>query len=405
MASNWQKLPNPPQLREFPFNVFTRFLAGRDIRATAEQREAFRQYAHVGDPLADAVVAMFARFPAGQGRRMFEMALESGIESVDNPPEELVAFFAQVDARPYWLDDAKLELAARVSMRTGVVGLGLALPGLALTGGYLSSRADKPLVGTGNLNLQAAAPRRLHETAQWLIDVTSPGGLERFATGFKGVSRVRLMHALVRGAMNRRDDWDYENWDTPINQIQLAGTLMLFSLANLAGCQAMGMSFSDTEREAVFHFWRYVGQLMGIHPELVPTSEEDTWRLFWLEADTEFLPDEDSYSLTQALHGSTQDEPAFMRLSRAYLSSYSRLILGKTHADHLGLIDSKSMQAAVLGTSVVNWFFERRNVLPGMTRISEEFGHFARRQIVSRGMAQTGGDRTYRQHDKLATAS
>lgn len=294
MASSWQKLPNPPQLREFPFNVFTRFLAGRDIRATAEQRETFRQYAHVGDPLADAVVAMFTRFPAGQGRRMFEMALESGIESVDNPPEELVAFFTQVDARPYWLDDAKLELAARVSMRTGVVGLGLALPGLALTGGYLSSRADKPLVGTGNLNLQAAAPRRLHETAQWLIDVTSPGGLERFATGFKGVSRVRLMHALVRGAMNRRDDWDYENWDTPINQIQLAGTLMLFSLANLAGCQAMGMSFSDTEREAVFHFWRYVGQLMGIHPELVPTSEEDTWRLFWLEADTEFLPDEET---------------------------------------------------------------------------------------------------------------
>lgn len=57
-------------------------------------------------------------------------------------------------------------------MRTGVVGLGLALPGLALTGGYLSSRADKPLVGTGNL--QAMAPRRLNETAQWLIDVTSP---------------------------------------------------------------------------------------------------------------------------------------------------------------------------------------------------------------------------------------
>ncbi|YCU38521.1 oxygenase MpaB family protein [Mycobacteroides abscessus] len=297
MASNWQKLPNPPQLREFPFNVFARFLPGRDIRATAEQRESFRRFAHAGDPLADAVVAMFARFPVGQGRRMFETAIEEGIDAVENPPEELVAFFEQIDARPYWLDDKKLELAARVSMRTGVVGLGLALPGLALTGGYLSSRADKPLVGTGNL--QAMAPRRLNETAQWLIDVTSPGGLDRFSPGFKGIPRVRLMHALVRAAMNRRDDWDYEAWDSPVNQIQLAGTLMLFSLANLAGCQAMGMSFSDSERESVFHFWRYVGLLMGIHPELVPTSEEDTWRLFWLEADTEFLPDDDSYALTQ----------------------------------------------------------------------------------------------------------
>ncbi|SLF93708.1 oxygenase MpaB family protein [Mycobacteroides abscessus] len=403
MASNWQKLPNPPQLREFPFNVFARFLPGRDIRATAEQRESFRRFAHAGDPLADAVVAMFARLPVGQGRRMFETAIEEGIDAVENPPEELVAFFEQIDARPYWLDDKKLELAARVSMRTGVVGLGLALPGLALTGGYLSSRADKPLVGTGNL--QAMAPRRLNETAQWLIDVTSPGGLDRFSPGFKGIPRVRLMHALVRAAMNRRDDWDYEAWDSPVNQIQLAGTLMLFSLANLAGCQAMGMSFSDSERESVFHFWRYVGLLMGIHPELVPTSEEDTWRLFWLEADTEFLPDDDSYALTQALHASIPGEPVFMRLSRTYLSSYSRLILGKTNADRLGLPDNKPMQAAVVGTSVMNWFFERRNVLPGMTRISEEIGQFARRQIVSQGMSRSGGDRTYRRHDNLATAS
>lgn len=40
-----------------------------------------------------------------------------------------------------------------------------------------------------------------------------------------------------------------------------------------------------------------------------------------------------------------------------------------------------------------------------MTRISEEIGQFARRQIVSQGMSQSGGDRTYRRHDNLATAS
>lgn len=51
---------------------------GRDIRATAEQRESFRRFAHAGDPLADAVVAMFARLPVGQGRRMFETAIEEG---------------------------------------------------------------------------------------------------------------------------------------------------------------------------------------------------------------------------------------------------------------------------------------------------------------------------------------
>ena len=400
MGNKFAKLPNPQSLREFPFNLFLRLLPGGDIRATAEQRESFRRFAHLGDPLADDLVAMFGRLPTGVGRGMFETAVEHGINAVDDPPDELVAFFAAVDEQPYWLDYDKLDLAARVSMRTGLVGIALALPGLALTGGYLASKADKPLVGTGDL--RRMAPRRLNETATWYIDVTTPGGLDRHAPGFAGILRVRLMHAMVRAAMNRRDDWDYDGWDTPINQVQLAGTLMLFSLANLAGCQAMGMRFNEREREAVFHFWRYVGLLMGLHPELVPTSEEDTWRLFWLEADTEFAPDDDSFRLAQALHGS-RGEGWMIELFRGYLSSYSRLILGKTNADRLGLLDNKPLQAAVLATAAVNRVADYRRIIPGMTWLSEEFGQRTRVGIVSRGMTETGGDRSYRRHDRAAS--
>ena len=393
-----EKLPNPATLSEFPFNLFIRLLASGDIRATAGQHRSFRRFATIGDPLADDVVAMIQRLPTGEGRRMFETAVGGGIEALDDPPDELIAFFAQVEDEPYWLDHDKLDLAARVSMRTGMVGIGLALPGLALTGGYLASKADKPLVGTGDL--RRMAPRRLNETATWYIDVTSPGGLDRFAPGFTGTLRVRLMHAMVRAAMNRRDDWDYANWDTPINQVQLAGTLMLFSLANLAGCQAMGLRFSDRERDAVFHLWRYVGLLMGLHPELVPTSENDTWRLFWLEADTEFLPDDDSQKLAQALHAD-RGEGWAIELARAYLSSYSRLILGKTNADRLGLIDNKPLQAAVLASSAANRMFEYSRLIPGINWLSEEFGQKTRRAFIGQGLRRTGGDRSYRRHDTL----
>jgi hypothetical protein len=394
-----EKLPNPASLTEFPFNLFMRLLATGDVSATTGQHASFRKFADLGDPLADDVVALFTRLPTGEGRRMFEAAVEFGIGSLDDPPEELVAFFAQVDDEPYWLDYDKLDLAARVSMRTGLVGIGLALPGLALTGGYLASKADKPLVGTGDL--RRMAPRRLNETATWYIDVTSPGGLDRFAPGFTGMLRVRLMHAMVRAAMNRRDDWDYSGWDAPVNQVQLAGTLMLFSLANLAGCRAMGLRFSDAERDAVFHLWRYVGRLMGVHPELVPTCEADNWRLFWLEADTEFLPDDDSYRLARALHNG-RDEPRAVALSRAYLSSYSRLILGRSNADRLGLPDNKALQAAVLATSAVNRVFEYRRLIPGMTWLSEELGQRSRVAFITRGLTETGGDRSYRRHDSLA---
>ncbi|WP_113965167.1 oxygenase MpaB family protein [Mycobacterium shimoidei] len=383
-------------------NVFMRLLAPGDVRATVAQRESFRRFANMGDPLADAVVAMMQRLPTGEGRRMFETAVDQGIDAVEDPPEELVAFFAQVDDRPYWLDQAKLDLAVRVTMRTGLWGIALALPGLALTGGYLASKADKPLVGTGDL--RRMAPRRLNETATWFIDVTSPDGLDRFAPGFTGTLRVRLMHAMVRAAMARRDDWDFAAWDHPVNQVQLAGTLMLFSLANLAGCQAMGVKFSRRERDAVFHFWRYVGLLMGVHPELIPATEDDTWRLFWLEADTEFLPDQDSYRLAQALHSGPPDEDPLTALARTYLSSYSRLVLGRSHADQLGLPDNKPLQAAVLATSAINRMFELRRFIPGATRLSEELGQWSRRRFVERGFAATGGDRTYRRHDALAVA-
>lgn len=397
-----EKLPDPPFLSGFPMNVFMRLLAPGDVRATVAQRESFRRFANMGDPLADAVVAMMQRLPTGEGRRMFETAVDQGIDAVEDPPEELVAFFAQVDDRPYWLDQAKLDLAVRVTMRTGLWGIALALPGLALTGGYLASKADKPLVGTGDL--RRMAPRRLNETATWFIDVTSPDGLDRFAPGFTGTLRVRLMHAMVRAAMARRDDWDFAAWDHPVNQVQLAGTLMLFSLANLAGCQAMGVKFSRRERDAVFHFWRYVGLLMGVHPELIPATEDDTWRLFWLEADTEFLPDQDSYRLAQALHAGPPDEDPLTALARTYLSSYSRLVLGRSHADQLGLPDNKPLQAAVLATSAINRMFELRRFIPGATRLSEELGQWSRRRFVERGFAATGGDRTYRRHDALAVA-
>jgi hypothetical protein len=399
MTSVVQKLPNPPALSGFPFNLFLRLLAPGDVRATAAQRASFRRFAHLGDPLADGVVAMMQRLPTGEGRRMFDLAVERGIDAVQDPPDELVAFFAHVDDRPYWLDSAKLDLAVRVTMRTGLVGIGLALPGLALTGGYLASKADKALVGTGDL--RRMAPRRLNETATWFIDVTSPGGLDRFAPGFAGTLRVRLMHAVVRAAMSRRDDWDFDEWDRPVNQVQMAGTLMLFSLANLAGCQAMGMRFSDKERAAVFHLWRYVGLLMGIHPEILPATEDDTWRLFWLEADTEFQPDEDSFRLAQALHAGPPSEGPLTALARAYLSSYSRLILGKSNADQLGLIDSKPLQAVVLATSAVNRVLEFRRLIPGATWLSEELGQRARQSFVGRGFIETRGDRAYRRHDEL----
>ena len=146
-----------------------------------------------------------------------------------------------------------------------------ALSMFSLMGGYLASRADKTLVATGDL--EAMAPRRLAETLNWVVDVTAPDALQRFGRGFTSTLRVRLMHAMVRAGMARRPDWDFEDWDHPVNQSTMAGTLMLFSLGNVLGSQALGVQFSRQDKDALYHFWRYVGFCSAWTPNCYPPTK------------------------------------------------------------------------------------------------------------------------------------
>jgi len=407
------EIADPVLFREFPFDVGLRLMAPGNIRPTAQQRDAYRRFTQIGDLLADNLVESFRRLPTGMGRQQFETAVERGIDAVDNPSPELVAFFGQVDARPYWVDQDKLDLASRVVGRIGVIAGFTSLAMLSLMGGYLASRADKTLVGTGDLDQMA--PRRLAETLTWTVDVTGPGALGRFEAGFKGALRVRLMHAMVRAGMNRRPDWNYTDWDQPVNQSTLAGTLLLFSLGNVLGAQALGLRFNRREKDAVYHFWRYVGYVLGVDVEILPTSELDTWRLLWLQADYEFRPDEDSRKLGQALAKALgplligTDNTAVARLKRYvvtnFLCSYSRLILGKSNADALGLVDSLVFQALVVAVAAVNHALEYpRLVIPGATRRRERIGRRNLNELARRTMARHNGDRTYRRHDRFGVA-
>ncbi|MBL1078188.1 DUF2236 domain-containing protein [Nocardia sp. 2] len=407
------QLADPGFFAEFPHNLGIKFLAPGEIRPTAEQREDYRRFTQLGDPLADAVVEMFRRLPTGQGRRLFEIALERGIDAVPDAPEELKTFFAHVDSMPYWLDQDKLEHASRVSGRIGPWALSLVLSMMSLNGGYLASRADKVLVGTGGLSAESMAPRRVAETSGWWYDVTSPGGMGRFESGFKNTLRVRIMHAQVRAGMNRRPDWNYADWDQPVNQSLLSGTLLLFSWASIIGCQVLGLQFSKREKESVYHLWRYVGHLIGLDPELLPAQEADAWRLMWLQADYEFLPDEDSRTLSKALiasfgpvygiDGADLRTRALRYAVTQYSTSYGRIMLGRKNSDYLGMPHSRVFMGLVMATAVVNTMIEvPRRIIPGATGVSERAGRRVTTWVIERVTRANNPDRSYARHDRLA---
>jgi hypothetical protein len=389
------RLPNPELFRHGGFKVAAQlFGPGEDLRGTAEQVRRFREYAQAEDPLADALVASM---PAAKAA--FAEALDKGIEHVHNPPPEVRRFFEAVEAAPYWLDHDRLERGARAITRTGLLGL-FPLGDMSLMGGYLASRATKSLVATGQIEHMAG--RRLIETAAWWIDVTTPGKLRRGESGYTSALRIRLVHAHVRAAMNRRPDWDYEAWDRPVNQVQTVGTLLLFSLVFVLGTQLLGIRYTDRERADILHLWRYVGWLMGVDEELLPANEEDAWRLLWLLAATEFIPDDDSKRLAKALQATHETSPAGKLLSRVH-SSISRLVLGKTNADFLELPNDLVAQGAVLTAAAVNFAAETaRRHIPGATALQEFVGTLERRRYVDRLAKIVQLDPTYARHMRAA---
>ncbi|MEU0463177.1 oxygenase MpaB family protein [Amycolatopsis sp. NPDC006131] len=403
-----ERLPDPELFRRGGFSLAAKLFVKHDIRATERQVRRFREFAQVQDPRADAVVALFRRLPKNRGRQLFEQALADGIHSLDNPPPELVDFFEHVEATPYWVDPARLDRGARAIIRTGVLGL-FPLGDMSLMGGYLASRATKALVATGEIERMAS--QRLVETAAWWMDVTTPGALAMHGTGYASALRVRLVHAHVRAALNRRPDWDYDEWDKPVNQVQTAGTLLLFSLVFVYGTQLLGIRYSDRERADILHLWRYVGWLLGVDEELLPATEDDAWRLFWLLASTEFIPDEDSKRLARALlethaaigEGRGAVGKVLSHVSVAVHSSISRLVLGKSNADFLEIPNDPIAQGAILAVAAGNFAAETaRRFIPGATALQEYLGTLERRRYVDRLGKIFKLDPTYARHMKAA---
>lgn len=411
MEREQSPLADEPELfRSGPLRFATRLWSQGDLRAQPAQVRRLRQFAKAGDPLADEVVAMFGTLPKGEGRALFERALADGIDSLDNPPDALVAFFRDAETTPYWVDFDRIDRGARAITRTGVLGM-FPLGDMSLMGGYLASRAVKTLVGTGDLERLAAL--RLAETSTWWIDVTNPGALRAGGPGVAAALRIRLVHAHVRAVMKQRRDWDYQAWDSPVNQVQTVGTLLLFSLVFVLGTQMLGFRYTRRERDDILHLWRYVGWLLGVDDELLPANEEDGWRLMWLLAATEFIPDADSQRLAKALIETNHNlgnglGPLSGIVGTASVSLHaaiSRMLLGRNNADFLGLPHHRITSAAVLGFAAANFAAETaRQRLPGATALQERFGALTRRGYLARLGKFVDLDRSYARHMRREAA-
>lgn len=297
--------PPPVPARVRPFEkatvhkpIWMRMLLGRDPSPSRQEYDALVASLWDGDASMDRLLDWMYDHDMALSRRQFEQALERGIDSVSDAPQALIKFFAEVDREPDWLDRDLIETGWRFIHRSGLAGPFI-LRDFALMGGYLLSGFNQALVLTGALN--KGAGQRIAETGKWWMDCTEPGGLERFGDGFKTTLRVRMVHALVRRNLQKRDEWDNHQWGLPVNQTDMVATYLAFGVVMMIGVRAMGIPVTPKESRAVMHLWKYAAWLMGVDEHWLVDSERDGLVLLYQTYTTQSRPDWTSKELGSAL--------------------------------------------------------------------------------------------------------
>lgn len=319
-----------------------KLLLGRDLSPSRAEYDSVVAACWEGDTAMDALVNWMFETGAGPARRMFQQAVDQGIDSVPDAPEALRAFFSIVDAEPAWLDRELIEEGVNFIHGVGLAGP-YVLRDLALMGGYLLSGFNHVLVMTGALNKDTSL--RIAETGQWWVDCTEHGGMDRFGPGFRSTLHVRLVHAMVRRALAKNPKWDDSQWGVPVNQIDMVATYLGFCVVMLGGLRQLGIPVTARESKAVMHLWAYAGWLMGVDERFLVFNEKDGIVLLAHTFMTQSRPDWTSQELGRALAQEPlhRKYPNFAEL-RGKLAfhqhlSVSRFFLGKQKMQQLGLPD------------------------------------------------------------------
>jgi hypothetical protein len=191
---------------------------------------------------------------------------------------------------------------------------------------------------------EAHVHRRVFETAQFLFDVVDEGAFDPRGCAVRAIQKVRLMHAAIRhyalasehlrGAPPR-ERWNQEEWGLPINQEDLAGTLMTFCTVCLDALERFGIEVEPAKASAWLHTWRVIGHLLGVDPHLLPTDVEDGRRQFRTICDSQWAPSSQGKTLINALVHLLQ--PPVLVRSKKVPIGLIRFLAGDRCADTLGL--------------------------------------------------------------------
>jgi hypothetical protein len=312
----------------------------------------------LGDPVADGpVAAVFERGGVHAVNAIMQTLVRFDQPVPEQLPDEIQAYLADTVPLPEWADLRKIKRGQQL-FETWGVEISLCLFCASLPSSYAAAKGVKVLYLTARLDTDAR--RRVMETGQFLIDSLAVGGLEEHGKGRRTIQRVRLMHAAVRHLIKARNEqtpgmW-HSDWGMPINQEDLAGTLLSFSYVMSDPMRRLGVRVPAKDVDAYLHLWNVIGHLLGVRDELLVHDVADAAALVDTIRRRQFEASPEGQELTGALIDLLDELTPAHRFDDT-IPPLIRHLIGDETADLLRVPKSDLTDDFGRLARIVNWFF------------------------------------------------
>jgi len=293
---------------------------------------------NIGDPVADHVVAKWADNPK---RFLFLSQLQSNSELrtgikddddfnrlIDNIfTNETGNFFERKNADFFKLNQQLI----------------MALLGIySLPYCYAAAKGAEVLIHSKSI--LENPEKRLFETARFVLDVCSEKAFEENGIGYISIIKVRLLHAYIRFHASK-----YIRNEIPINQMDMSGTNLAFSLIVIRGLQKMGVEVSNEDSLAWIKHWNFIGSGLGIETGYLPSDMREAAWLDRVIKNDQFKSCEAGRLLTASLVNFFDSQQ--LTFGPAKPSQLVAALLGKEIASYLGL-NYSNLESGILLNAV-----------------------------------------------------
>jgi hypothetical protein len=287
-----------------------------------------------GDPQADAFIRYAFSDPAKRHQLQQWLGGRSGAEHLNSLQAAFpgFAFIEKVKELPSWVQPRLMKTGAAFYSRHAEIIMSL-LGLLSLP--YCYTAANGAMVLYLSELIRKQTTKRLYDTAVVVWGGMGPDAFSKDGNAFEEILKIRIMHAGVRYHTLQSGKWD-DSWGMPINQEDMAGTNLSFSLIVIRGLRMLGYSVSPEDQSAFMHIWAVVGYLTGLDEDLIPENPKKAQQLDLMIKQRQFCVSAHGRELTRSLTEHILSVNKSKATARDILG-LMRYLLGKEIADMLAI--------------------------------------------------------------------